>query len=62
MKELILGYVADLVSNFLYYDRKGDEDLPLDAIQETIVNGEITIEEIVAKFKEELIKGIEEGL
>lgn len=36
MKKLIFANVTDLVSNFLYYDRKEDEDLPCEAIENAI--------------------------
>jgi hypothetical protein len=49
-RELILGHVEDLVSNFLYYDRKEDEDLPRGSIEEAVKVGEITVDEIVAEF------------
>lgn len=54
MREKILGHVGDLVSDFLYYDRKECEDLPLGAIERAVKDGVITKEEIVAKFAEEL--------
>ena len=56
--ELILGRVEDLVANFLYYDRKEDEDLPRGVIEKAIKKQEITIEEIVNKFKKSIIEGI----
>lgn len=59
MKDNILGAVEDLVSNFLYYDRKEDENLPLDAIDDAIKNGDITIDEIVNKFTEALRAGLQ---
>lgn len=40
----------DLVSNFLYYDRKEDEDLPRGAIEEAVEAGEITVDDMVKKF------------
>ena len=46
----------DLVSSFLYYDRKEDEDLPEGEIQKALDNNEITFEEIVITFKKELFK------
>lgn len=58
MKEKILDTVEDLVCNFLYYDRKQDEELPMSVIEESIANGVITVDEIVAKFKAELEKEI----
>lgn len=57
-RKTILATVEDLVSSFLYYDRKEDEDLPRGAIEEAIEAGEITAEEIVATFKKEFEKGI----
>ena len=61
MKQLILDNVDDLVSCFLYYDRKEDEDLSLGDIQKALNDGEITIKEIVCKFEERLIKGLNNG-
>lgn len=57
-RRLILTHVDDLVSDFLYYDRKEDEDLPKGSIQEAVLAGEITADEIVAKFRECLMAGI----
>ena len=56
--EHIRGTISDLVSCFLYYDRKEDEDLPRGAIEEAIANGEITVDGILREFKQELIKGL----
>ena len=36
IESTILGCTEDLVSNFLYYDRKEDEDLPRGTIEEAI--------------------------
>lgn len=59
MKKHILGVITDLVSNFLYYDRKEDMDLPKGAIDKAVENGEITIDEMVQAFREELEKGLQ---
>ena len=58
MKQLILDTVSDLVSNFMYYDRKEDEDLPKGAIENAIESGTITVDEIVAQFKADLLAGL----
>lgn len=50
-KKKILGTVEDLVTDFLYYDRKEDEDLPLGAIEDAVKYGEVSIEEIIAAFE-----------
>lgn len=49
-REIILANTSDLASYFLYYDRKGDEDLPVGEI----AAGEITKAEIVQTFSEAL--------
>lgn len=49
-RERILATIEDLVTDFLYYDRKEDEDLPVGAIEEAIGTGEITAEEMSAAF------------
>lgn len=57
-KETILETVDDLVADFLYYDRKEDEDLPLGDIQKAIATGKISADEIVERFKSELSRGL----
>lgn len=54
----ILRQVDDLVSCFLYYDRKEDEDLPLGTIETAIASGVITVDEISQKFDSALRAGI----
>ena len=56
MRTIILGTVNDLVDSFLYYDREDDEDLPLDAIKNAIVNKEISVDEITTYFRAMLIE------
>lgn len=54
MKEYILLSVSDLVTSFTYYDRKEDEDLSVDQLNNAVKSGEVTIDEIVEKFRDEL--------
>ena len=54
MKQIILDTIQDLCSNFLYYDRKGDEELSAEQLNEAVMSGEITIDEIVSEFKKHL--------
>jgi len=60
MIEYIENTIEDLVSGFLYYDRKEDEELPRGAIQKAVKDGLITKEQIVKKFAESLDKGLNE--
>lgn len=53
-RKLIFRAVDDLVSDFVYYSRKEDEDLPRGAIEEAIQAGEITRKEIARRFKKSL--------
>jgi hypothetical protein len=57
-KKLILNAIGTTVADFLYYNRKNDEDLPLDAIEAAITLGEITVDEIVGAFRQELTEGL----
>lgn len=59
VKELILGTVSDLALDFLYYDRKEDEELPRGAIEQAIDDGELTVEDIVRQFRTKLIEGLD---
>lgn len=58
LKTLILAHVSDLVSDFLYYDRKEDEELDRDTLDRAFRDGTITINEVVNKFKHDLIEGL----
>ena len=55
-RDVILTTIQDLVSNFLYYDRKEDDSLRVGEIEEAIQNGEITEAEIVQAFKDNLTR------
>jgi hypothetical protein len=52
VRDRILNVVSDLVGDFMYYDRKESEHLPVGAIEQAIADGVITVDEIVAKFRE----------
>jgi hypothetical protein len=58
IKNHITGVVIDLVSNFLYYNRKEDEDLPVGAIEKAIKDNIVSVKEIVDLFQQELINYI----
>lgn len=51
-REIILDTVSDLVAKFVYYDRKQDEYLSMDDLNQAIKSGEITVDEICNRFKE----------
>lgn len=51
---MIINKIEDLCSNFLYYDRKEDEDLSMEQLNEAVQKGEITIDEMVEVFKTNL--------
>lgn len=54
MKQTILNTISDLVSAFVYYDRKEDETLSMEQLNEAVESGIITIDEMVAEFKKHL--------
>lgn len=54
LRELILGNIDDLIADYLYYDRKEDEDLPRGVIEKAVEDKIITIEEMVARFESTL--------
>lgn len=58
--DLILNVACDLAADFLYYDRKEDEDLPLGQIEAAIKAGELTADDIVRAFADELTNGLAE--
>ena len=54
MKEQILGIVRDLATGFVYYDRKEDEDLSMDQLNEAVESGGMTVDDMVAEFRKQL--------
>lgn len=46
----IIGIVGDLVANFLWYDRKGDEDLPRGVIEDEVAKDPKLVDDIIEKF------------
>lgn len=58
IRKVILDTVSDLVSDFLYYERKEDEFLPRGAIEQAIADKTITVDEIVETFKTQLKAGL----
>ena len=53
-RQHILHAVTDMVADFMYYDRKEDEDLPLESIEEAVELGEISVQEIIDAFASDL--------
>lgn len=54
MKQKILDTISDLCLDFLYYDRKEDEDLTEEQLHKAVKSNEITIDEMVAEFRKHL--------
>ncbi len=54
MKQIILNTISDLVSDFVYYDRKEDEDLTYNQLSDAVKTGEITVDEMVEEFRKNL--------
>jgi len=53
-KQVILNTIEDLVSKFVYYDRKEDEELSMKQLNKAVKDGIVTIDEIVAEFRKHL--------
>jgi hypothetical protein len=53
----------DLMSNFLYYNRKEDDEFPVGSVERAIISRKISIDEILGVFKKEIeesVKGYED--
>ena len=59
MTPVIKDTIINLVSVFLYYDRKEDEDLPEGAIEQAIRDKQVSIEEIADEFHDQLQLGLQ---
>jgi hypothetical protein len=57
----IMDVASDLMSNFLYYDRKEDENLPVGTIEKALYDGTVLIEDIIDEWRNELQKAQEYG-
>lgn len=57
-KEIIMRTIDDMILDFLVYDRKDDEYLPRDVIEDMVKNGDLDIDEMVDRFKDSLIASI----
>lgn len=57
-KKLLDGKIKDVFMNFFYYNRKEDEDLPVDKIEELVQAGIITKQEIKDMFMAHLDKNL----
>lgn len=51
MKKIIFDHISDLVSSFVYYDRKESENLSIKQLNKAIASGEVTIDEMVQEFR-----------
>lgn len=57
-RQRIINIVTDSIAGMMYYDRKEDEDLPRGAIEEAVAAGEITVEEMVTFWRDELTEAV----
>jgi len=58
-RQMIMDKAEDAMGQFLYYDRKEDEDLAVGEIEAAIIAGEITIDEIVDRITDALRRNVE---
>lgn len=54
MRKIILDTISDLCADFLYYDRKEDEYLSSEELNQAVQDGVITIDEMVGEFRKHL--------
>jgi hypothetical protein len=54
-KEVVFNTIRDMVTDFLYHNRKKDEDLPVGAVEAMLDDKIITIDEIVGCFALKMI-------
>lgn len=58
-RRLILLTVDDLVSGFLYYDRKQDEEgMVRGAVEWSIANGDVSLEDVIIRFGEGVLRAV----
>jgi len=52
----IQNTIDDLVGDFLFYDRNGDQELSMGEIEKQLKSGKLTVDAIVDRFKQQLIE------
>lgn len=60
LRETIMVRVDDLVINFVYYDRKEDDELSAADLESAISCGQVTVDEIVERFRVQLSESFSE--
>ena len=58
-KRLVLDSISDLFGDFIYYDRKEDEDLPRGRIELLVERGVLSPQAIVAEFERHVLEYFE---
>lgn len=59
VRQKILNTIDDLGGALLFYDRKEDETLPVFALEDAIIAGVVTTDELVAKLREAIESAVE---
>ena len=57
----ILAIVNDLVSDFLYYNRKEDDDFPVGQIEWLCAIGAVSVDAIINEFSRQVILSVEQA-
>ncbi len=60
IRESVLGHAEDLMTDFLYYGRQEDEELPIGAIDKALATGVVTVDELLDVFRKHLESAREE--
>lgn len=55
-KRIFLACVKDAVADIFYYNRKEDEDLSRDDVQQLIDSGTVSLAELMMAFHEEILR------
>ena len=59
-KAYALEIISDIVADYLYYNRKEDEDLNRDDMEQLITSGQLTADEIIERFDKYLREALNE--
>jgi lipoate-protein ligase A len=59
-KDTVLAVLDDMVASFLIHDRENDDDLPRGEIERLVECEDLTIDEMVDRFREALEEHLED--
>lgn len=59
-RETVFAVIDDMIADLLIHDRRNDEDLPEGEVERLIQNNDLSIDDMVERFRESLEEHLED--